>query len=299
MMKQTVMASLVLMSLLCSGNVLAKDVMSEKYFSINTPAPLGKTDWEALKIAKQHNQSGAKPTSGDFGSVEFVYGHAQPTIICAPLKVTDISLQEGEKINSLQIGDTVRWALDPMVSGEGSTERVHIIVKPKDVGLETNLIVATNKRVYNIRLKSTKNQYLPRVSFSYPEIDMARWQAVNEYKAKEKAKATIPETKEYLGDLDFNYQVEGDAPWKPVRVYNDGRKMVIELPKTALTSDVPTLLVLRDEGGVFTEEESEMVNYRLQGNRFIVDQIPETVILITGVGGKQTRVVIKRVTEGN
>lgn len=296
-MKQTVLTAIVV-SLLCAGPAFAKDVMSERYFSVNTSAPLNKTDQQALKIAKQHNANGVKPVAGEFGSVEFSYGDSQPTIICAPLKVTDIALQEGEKINSLQIGDAVRWTLDPMISGEGSTERIHIVVKPKDVGLETNLIVATNKRVYNIRLKSTKTQYLPRVSFSYPEIEMARWQALTQQKAEEHERGTIPETNEYLGNLDFNYDIDGSASWKPVRVYNDGQKMVLELPKSALTNEVPTLLVLRDEGGIFSDEESEIVNYRLQGNRFIVDQIPKKVILITGVGSKQERVTVTHLSEG-
>ena len=74
--------------------------------------------------------------------------------------------------------------------------------------------------------------------------------------------------------------------------------MVIELPKSALTNEVPTLLVLRDEGGVFSDEESEIVNYRLQGNRFIVDQIPSKVVLITGVGSNQTRVTVTYKPEG-
>ena len=296
-MKRTALVA-VLLTLITVGPVSAKDVMSERYFSINTPAPLSKIDQEALKIARQHNQNGVKPVPGEFGSVEFTFGYSQPTIICAPLKVTDIALQEGEKINSLQLGDTVRWTLNPMISGEGATERIHIVVKPKDVGLETNLIVATNMRVYNIRLKSTKTQYLPRVSFIYPEVEMARWQALTQRKAQEKERDTIPETNEYLGNLDFNYEIEGSASWKPVRVYNDGQKMVIELPKSALTNEVPTLLVLRDEGGVFSDEESEIVNYRLQGNRFIVDQIPEKVVLITGVGSNQTRVTVTYKPEG-
>ena len=103
----------VALSVLCAGPSFAKDVMSERYFSVNTSAPLNKADQQALKIAKQHNANGVNPVAGEYGSVEFSYGDSQPTVICAPLKVTDIALQEGEKINSLQIGDAVRWTLEP------------------------------------------------------------------------------------------------------------------------------------------------------------------------------------------
>lgn len=293
-----VMLAVAIGAMFLTTGAQARDVMSDRYFSVNTSAPLTKADKQALQIAKQHNNKDVEPVPGEFGSIEFSFGDSQPTIICAPLKVTDVALQEGERINSLQIGDNVRWTLEPMISGEGATERVHIVIKPKDIGLETNLIVATNKRVYNLRLKSVKNQYLPRVSFSYPEIEQARWQLSAQREAAEREQATIPATGEYLGNLDFNYEVEGTARFKPVRVYNDGKKMVIELPKHTLTEEVPTLLVLRKEGGVFSEEESEIVNYRLQGNRFVVDQIPERVILITGVGRSQSRVTITHLRQG-
>ncbi len=296
-MKKSMITTMTLACLLmCSGTVFSRDVMSEKYFSVNTSAPLSKYDLKSLKVVRQHNSNIVDAVAGEDGSVQFAFGGAQPTIICAPLQVTDIALQVGEKINSLQIGDSARWILEPMISGEGNQERIHIVVKPNDIGLDTNLIVATNKRVYNIRLKSTKTQYLPRVTFSYPEVEQARWQQAMVTKQQERERSTIPETKEYLADLDFGYEVEGTARWKPIRVYNDGHKMIIELPKWAVNEEVPTLLALRKEEGVFTDEESELVNYRLQGNRFIVDQIPERVILITGVGRAQSRITITHLT---
>jgi type IV secretory pathway VirB9-like protein len=56
-------------------------------------------------------------------------------------------------------------------------------------------------------------------------------------------------TGEYLGDLSFDYDVSGSASWKPVRVYNDGRKTIIEMPGTMEQTEAPTLLVVRKEGG--------------------------------------------------
>ena len=54
------------------------------------------------------------------------------------------------------------------------------------------------------------------------------------------------------------------------------------------------LLVVRREGGIFRDEETVMVNYRVQGNRYIVDTVFDRAILIAGVGGSQDRVTISR-----
>jgi len=73
-----------------------------------------------------------------------------------------------------------------------------------------------------------------------------------------------------------------------------GRKTIIEMPGTMEQTEAPTLLVVRREGGIFRDEETVMVNYRVQGNRYIVDTVFDRAILIAGVGGSQDRVTISR-----
>ncbi len=296
-MKRSVLLMAVALGMTLATGSQAKDVLGDKYFSVNTPAPLSGVDMKALKIAREHNKSVGNPMPGEWGSVEFGFGRGQATIVCAPLHVTDIALQPGETINSLQIGDAVRWSLEPMVSGGLTGDQVHIIVKPKDVGLETNLVVATNVRVYNLRLKSTRNQYLPSVTFSYPEIAQEKFRMAQEAKFAKEKRETIPETGERLGDLDFEYAVDGVAAWKPIRVYNNGVKTYIDMPSAIKAQDVPTLLVLKDEGGLFSEDDVEIINYRYQKNRFIVDGVPKQIILISGVGGNQERITLTRETK--
>ncbi|WP_277957829.1 TrbG/VirB9 family P-type conjugative transfer protein [Burkholderia plantarii] len=41
-----------------------------------------------------------------------------------------------------------------------------------------------------------------------------------------------PRRRRVPGDLSFDYELSGSASWKPVRVYNDGRKTIIEMPGT-------------------------------------------------------------------
>jgi type IV secretion system protein VirB9 len=51
---------------------------------------------------------------------------------------------------------------------------------------------------------------------------------------------------------------------------------------------------VRREGGLFDDGETVQVNYRIQGNRYIVDTVFDSAILIAGVGKYQDAVAIKR-----
>lgn len=235
--------------------------------------------------------------AGPDGSIRFLFGSQQPSIVCAVLQVCDIELQAGEQVNSIHLGDQARWLVEPAVTGQGALEVQHLIVKPLDVGLETSLVVTTNRRTYHMRLRSHRRDFMPRVGFTYPEDALAKWDAIKSRESHAldiKRSRTIPETGEYLGNLDFAYSVEGSAAWKPLRVYNDGQKTIIQMPSIMAQTEAPTLLLLNREGGLFRDDETVMVNYRLQGDRYIVDAVFDRAILIAGVGGNQSRVTISR-----
>lgn len=268
----------------------------DKYFTAPDPS-LTPQEQEGLAIAKEWkaaNGKGLKPTPGPDGSVNFLFGASQPSIICAVLQVCDIELQAGEQVNSIHLGDAARWTIEPALTGYGNAEVQHLIVKPMDVGLNTSLIVTTNRRTYHLRLRSTRNDFMPRITFTYMEEAMRKLEAAKAIKEQEHDKKVIPETGEYLGNLDFHYKVEGTSSWKPVRVYNDGKKTILEMPKTMAQTEAPTLLVIRKDGGVFSDDEQVMVNYRVQNDRFIVDSLFDKAILIAGVGGNQDRITITR-----
>ncbi len=238
---------------------------------------------------------GIKPVIGGDGTIRFLYGATQPSIICAVLQVCDVELQPGEQVNSLHLGDTARWTVEPAVTGSGRMEVQHLIIKPMDTGLETSLIVTTDRRTYHLRLRSHRTEFMPRVAFTYPEEAMAKWEKIRRQEQTAHDNQVMPGTGEYLGNLDFDYTIEGQAArWKPLRVYNDGVKTIIQMPGTLSQHEAPILLVVRKDGGFFTDEESVQVNYRLQNDRFIVDSIFDKAILVAGVGSSQDRVTIRR-----
>ena len=272
------------------------DHLTDLYFSDKNPT-LTPQEKAAIAIAEKWKNSRAKsiaPVTGPNGSIKFLYGAQQPSIVCAVLQVCDVALQAGEQVNSINLGDTARWTVEPAISGSGPTEVLHLIIKPMDVGLETSLVVTTNRRSYHLKLRSHRTEYMPQVAFTYPEEALAKWDSIKTREREERQEKTIPQTGEYLGDLSFDYDVDGSVSWKPVRVYNDGRKTIIEMPKAMQQTESPSLLVVRKDGGLFTDDETVMVNYRVQGDRYIVDTVFDKAILIPGVGSSQDRVTITR-----
>ena len=64
------------------------------------------------------------------------------------------------------------------------------------------------------------------------------------------------------------YTVEGDAaPWRPLRAFDDGRKVYIEFPRGISQGEMPPLFVAGAAG------DSQLVNYRVRGHHMIVDRL--------------------------
>lgn len=292
-MNKTHKTLLIGLAMACTQPALADDLI-DKYFTADNPV-LSKAEKAALALANKWNADTKVPAfMGKNGEIQFVYGSQHPSIVCAVLQVCSIALQKGELVNSIHLGDTARWTVEPAITGTGATEVQHLIIKPMDVGLETSLIVTTDRRTYHMRLRSHRREFMANVAFSYPEEALAKWDAVQRKEAANRERNTLPATGEYLGDLSFDYEISGSAPWKPVRVYNNGIKTIIEMPESMGQTESPTLLVIRKEGALFSDDETEMVNYRVQGKRYIVDSVFDKALLVAGVGNTQNRITITR-----
>jgi len=274
-------------------------LFAEKFKFSKEPS-ISSQEAQSLEIANKFINGKDKSFYRQDGSVVFVHGASLPSILTAPLRITDIQLQESEIIKELQLGDTVRWQITPSLSGTAPNEISHIVIKPTDVGLETTLVVFTNKRSYYLNLKSTTSKYFPMVSFVYGDESKSAW---SEYKAKTKdrvelqilANQSSPSKVLYEHsknkELDFGYDIEGKTSWKPLSVYNDGVKTYIQMPQSMLNHEAPALLVLDEYG------DDKLVNYRLLNDKFIVDKIFHKAILILGVGNKQEKITIIKFEE--
>jgi type IV secretion system protein VirB9 len=246
---------------------------------------------KAVSLSNQWKNRPTMPAPGENGAVNFAFGATLPSVVCAPLYACDVALQPGEIVNQVDVGDAPRWKVSPATSGSGESAITHLIIKPADVGLSSNMIVNTNRRTYSIRLVSKKEGWMPLITFSYPDDANAAWAAYHQAHAPEAALKGNVSRQDSLtqDDLDFNYRLKGDNPrWKPVRVYASSSKTFIQFPASAQNADIPALVVLGPG------HQDQLVNYRLIGNRYVVDQVIDRAALISGVGRHQTRVDIER-----
>jgi type IV secretion system protein VirB9 len=192
--------------------------------------------------------------------------------------MTAIELQAGEHLTTdnerPKAADTVQWIADAMTAGEGAEKRTIILVKPIVTGVETNMLIPTNKHVYHLLLRSDTQVYMPLVGFNYP-FDEAKAKdeaAAAEAKVEEsREKVTVPPEK-----LAFNYRIKGSRViWKPVRVFDDGTKTYIEMAPEVQSWEAPALFVMEGDTPL-------LVNYRMKGDYYIVDRLFEHAQLRVG-----------------
>jgi type IV secretion system protein VirB9 len=258
-------------------------------------APLSKKERRGVAYGRQWANNPDMPARGEDGSVVFVFGATLPTVVCAPLYVCDLVLQPGETVNDLNLGDSVRWQITPATQGTGEATITHVIIKPTDIGLTTNLVITTNRRAYTVKLVSRAEDWMPRVSFAYLDDTRAAWRAYGHARDDRAEAAAAAIQSGGSSDFHFDYAISGDSPsWRPVRVFASGAKTYIEFPRDIGAGELPTLVALGDDGGLFTEPSKQLVNYRFVHGRFEVDKLLTRAALISGVGSNQTEVRIER-----
>lgn len=212
-------------------------------------------------------------------------------LYAAPEQVSDIALQPGEKLVAVSAGDTVRWVIGDTSSGAGETARAHILVKPYAPGLKTNMVITTDRRAYHLALESTDNTAMAAISWTYPQDRLLALQRQNE--RAEEARPVADNVA--LTNLRFRYAITGDnPPWRPVRAWDDGNKVYIEFPARLDQGEAPPLFVVGPLG------QSQLVNYRVSGNHYIVDRLfgaaelrlgenPQAVVRISRTDAAQGR----------
>lgn len=232
--------------------------------------PIAEIALKPHEAIDQANEGAAvEPDAGRFINAIQIYPFAIGSlyqVYTAPEQVTDIALQPGEALMSVSAGDTVRWVLGDTVSGSGENEQVHILVKPISSGLTTNLIITTSKRTYHIEMRSFRETYMAAVSWRYPHEELMLRKA--DRRATRRAPRKPVEHGLQIERLNFRYEIDGDAPhWRPLRAFDDGKKVFIQFPARLDQGEAPPLFVVGRNG------ESQLVNYRINGAYYVVDRL--------------------------
>jgi type IV secretion system protein TrbG len=221
-----------------------------------------------------------RPDPDAFVDATQIYDYAPGAlyeVYAAPGFLSTILLEPGEAIVTVAAGDTTRWLVEETTSGDLAEPRTLVLVKPLRAGVRTNIVLATDRRTYLIEAIAVQGSaYSAQTAWRYPE-DRA-------HRDSQSIGGVA------LEHLNFRYRIEtvrGPAPrWRPVRVFDDGRRTYVEFPLDITTSEAPPLF-LRDGGDV------ALVNYRVAGNRYVIDRLFDVAELRLG-GQRQTIVRISR-----
>lgn len=209
-----------------------------------------------------------RPDPDAFVDAAQIYDYAPGAlyeVYAAPGYLSTIVLEPGEAIVTVAAGDTTRWLVEETTSGDLADPRAMLLVKPTRAGIRTNIVLATDRRTYLIEAIALQGSaYSAQTAWRYPA--QAR-----------RDDGSIGGVA--LEELNFRYRIEtvrGRAPhWRPVRVFDDGRRTYIEFPLDIATSEAPPLF-LRDGS------EVALVNYRVTGNRYVVDRLFDVAELRLG-----------------
>ena len=257
---------------------------------------LGLTGQEAVVVSRQWQDAGNIPAPGKDGRVVYVYGAGMPVVVCSPLHICVVELQPGEKlVGEPQIGDSVRWEISPASAGSGESAMPLIVIKPTAAGLDTTMMIPTDRRAYYLRLQSKPDDYLARVAFSYPQDHDQQWRrfqqqqnAARQSKDEHKDTKVLPDA---VASIYWDYDIKGGDPtMRPTRVLDDGVKTYIQMPVATQRTEAPVLVVQGPDGG-------EMVNYRVKGDVYVVDRLFNRAALIVGAGKHAKKVEITRRTQ--
>lgn len=240
----------------------------------------------AARVARANAAARVQPTGSAYANAAQIYPYAEGALFqvyTAPGRITDITLEEGETLSGtgpVAAGDTVRWIIGDTESGSGASRRVHILVKPTRADLQTNLVINTNRRTYHLELRATPSTYMASVAWRYPADEALAAENIERYAAPTVA----------IEQLNFNYRISGDRPsWRPVRVFDDGRQTFIEFAPSVKQRELPPLFVGGADG-----KAADLVNYRVSGQRLVVDRLFTRAELRLGDRRGQKRVRIER-----
>jgi len=273
--------------------VIATEASPDAPNASTPPAPADPLSLEPEPVqaaVRAYQQTGEAPIlPGDRVLYPYDLTDKPPTLICAPLHVTDLTLATGETVTDVATGDSERWLIQVAGSGDPRNPLPHVLIKPKDAPLSSNLVIMTNRRTYRLNLIARRTgNFTQAAGFYFPrELLAANAQA----KRLADDPPETPRRASLIADLaqkelNLDYSISGpNVPWKPIRAFDDGTHTYIQMAAGMKATDAPALLVAGPAG-------DGLANYRIAGNYYIVDRLFDQAVLLAGVGREQDRVTI-------
>lgn len=233
----------------------------------------------ALAFTAANAQVDAQALPGDPKLGVFSYDeNSSYRVFTRPEAVTHIQLDKDEQVKLLTLGDNASWITKSFEN--------NVFVKPRYPNVMTSGTLLTNKRTYQFLFRSTteNGRWYQRISFIDPAdlfVETLQANRAELQKDVELAPADALVGEKRAGqsvrveELNSDYDIVGDAEFKPTVVQDDGNFTYIQLRPGKI---VPAVFKLNGK-------DLELVEYTMAGSNLI--KIPG--ILSAGVlkSGKQ------------
>ena len=224
------------------------------------------------------------------GTIEFPYGLTEAIVTAKKMMYSKIVLQEGEKITNISVGDNVRWHITSNYIGDTNDYTPVVLIKPFFGGLQTSISITTDKRDYDIIIRSVESgDFMQRTGFYYPQ-DKA--DGVNVARSPDEVNTSGGSAPKIdIANITYPYVVTGDKKlvWFPKRVFTDGKKVFIEMPPGVSGAELPAPMAIN------FKNQREVVNFRYYRPYFVIDTLFDKGILVIGTDKYQQIVTITKI----
>jgi type IV secretion system protein VirB9 len=204
-------------------------------------------------------------------------GAADPrvrTIYYNPVNVVSVDASHGvstmivfgdtEKIETVAVGDSVSWKIEPNKRGN------IIFLKPVEAKTTTNMNVVTDKHVYTFILRAhaaSEGDQTFLIKFHYPDDE-----ADAKLLAQAQKLVSEPNRDNFQHeDSNTDYRFRGDGELKPKNAFDDGVKTWFRFD-----GDIPAIFIVEDG------KREILANFRREGEYIVVDKIARQWMLRRG-----------------
>jgi type IV secretion system protein VirB9 len=215
---------------------------------------------------------GADPLTmpGDARIGVFPYSRDQIfRVLTAPLKLTTIELEPGEKlIADPAMGDSIQWEID-------DDKMNHVFIKPHKADLVNTLHLTTNRREYDFTLIASPagGFFYQTVRFQYPHAPVARTNVRDDAAGAGERGGDSGSISVAPDKLNWDYTVDGSAEFKPEVVFDDGHSVWMRMPVKAQTWPVP---MYKDHG------DRVVGNFIRRGDFLVFQRLADEIVLVSG-----------------
>ena len=199
-----------------------------------------------------------RPGKADSRIREVAYNSDQVVAINASYGAsTMIVLQDDEKVETLALGDSVAWKVEPNHKGN------IVFIKPVEKDAVSNLNIVTSKRIYSFLLRSNFEpiaKQIFKVRFRYPEDE-----ADASLLAAAKERAKFPNQGQFnVANANSDYAYKGSSVNRPTAVFDDGTKTFFRFADDA---EIPAIFA------VDAERNESLANFRREGAYVVIDKV--------------------------